>query len=190
MFLVRLAALSLVCPFAASATVYQWTDAHGVTVYSNRPPAAEAKVSNVQVAMQDDEPPAAPKPVSLDELAARVLALEQQVQALQNQPSGYAAPPPSYYPPPDYYPQQSYPADYYPWMSGWGSPFVTYPSSFIVVNGRRFFRPVFPVHHRFVVVRHGGVRTMPMSHGMVASRGMMASRTMVASRAMGGARRR
>lgn len=164
-FLVRLAALFLALPFAASATIYKWTDENGTTVYSNRPPAAEAKVSNVQVAMRDDEPAAATKSANPDDLQARVRALEQQVQSLQNSAPAYAPPqqppPVSYYPPPDYYPQQSYPPDYYSSMYGYGYPYYPYYPSYIVVTGRRFVRPVHPVHHGFV-----GQRPMPVSHAM------------------------
>src|SRR5690349_2453777 len=112
--LLRTAALFLAFPLAASATIYKWTDEHGTTVYSNRAPAAEAKVSNVQVALEDERPaPSASQPANPNELQNRVRALEQQVQSLQNQPPAapYPAqvpPPVSYYPPPDYYPQQSY----------------------------------------------------------------------------------
>jgi len=176
-FLVRLAAiflgLPLVLPLAASATIYKWTDEHGTTVYSNRAPAAEAKVSNVQVALQDDAPAAAPRAANPDELQARVRALEQQVQALQGQPPAQVPPPVSYYPPPDYYPPQSYPsypADYYSSMYGYGYPYYPY-YPYIVVTGRRFVRPVHPVHHGFVQ------RPAPVSHAMGAA-------------VMGGSRRR
>ena len=189
---IRLAALflvlPLVLPLAASATIYKWTDENGTTVYSNRAPATEAKVSNVQVALQDDTPAAAPKAANPEDLQARVRALEQQVQALQNQPSGYAAPPPSYYPPPDYYPPQSYPSyppDYYSSMYGYGYPYYPYYPSYIVVTGRRFVRPV---HHGFVPHRFNGhgfvARPMPVSHAMGTTRAMGATR------AMGGSRRR
>jgi len=182
-FLVRPAALSLVLslgllPLAASATIYKWTDEHGTTVYSNRAPAAEAKVSNVQVALQDEAPASAPAPANPDELQARVRALEQQIQALQGQPTAQVPPPVSYYPPPDYYPTQpyqsspSYPADYYSSMYGYGYPYYPYYPSYIVVTGRRFVRPVHPVHCGFV-----GARPVPVSHAMGAS-------------VMGGSRRR
>jgi uncharacterized protein DUF4124 len=176
-FSVRLAALflvlPLVLPLGASATIYKWTDEHGTTVYSNRPPSAEAKVSNVQVAMQEEEPAAAAKPGNGNDLQARVRALEQQVQSLQNPPSAqapnFAAPPPPsyYYPTPDYYPPQSYPsypADYYSSMYGYGYPYYPYYPSYIVVTGRRFVRPVHPVHHGFV-----GQRPVPVSHAMGAA---------------------
>src|SRR3954451_3663161 len=92
----RLLALLLGFPLAGWATVYKWTDEHGTTVYSNRAPAAETKVSNVQVVMQDEEPAAAPKPTNANDLQARVRALEQQVQSLQGQAPGYPAPPDYY----------------------------------------------------------------------------------------------
>jgi hypothetical protein len=181
----RLPALFLVfplgLPLAASATIYKWTDEHGTTVYSNRAPAAEAKVSNVQVALEDERPAATPGPNSGNALQDRVRALEQQVQALQGQPPAQAPypapqpPPVSYYPPQDYYPPQSYPsypADYYSSMYGYGYPYYPYYPSYIVVTGRRFVRPVHPVHHGFV-----GQRPMPVSHAMGAT-------------AMGGSRRR
>src|SRR5258708_2530492 len=129
-FLVRLAALLLAFPPAASATIYKWTDEHGTTVYSNRPPAAEAKGSNLLVALEDAKPDAAPRPDNGSALQERVRALEHQVQALQGQPSGYPAPypaqlppPTNYYPPPDYYPPPSYPSDYAPPMYGYGYPY-------------------------------------------------------------------
>jgi hypothetical protein len=198
--LVRLAAPFLVLslgllPLVASATIYKWTDENGTTVYSNRAPAAEAKVSNVQVALQDDAPAAAPRPANPEDLQARVRALEQQVQSLQGQPAapvppqvpGYPAPypaqqppPVSYYPPPDYYPQQSYPsypADYYSSMYGYGYPYYPYYPSYIVVTGRRFARPVHPIHHGVV----GHPRPVPVTAG---------ARSMPVSSAMGGAHRR
>ena len=184
-YLPRLAALSLAFPLAASATIYKWTDEHGTTVYSNRAPAAEAKVSNVQVALQDDQPAAAPRPANPDELQARVRALEQQVQSMQTPPPNYAPPqqppPVSYYPPPDYYPQQSYPADYssmygYGYPPGYGYPYYPYAYPTIIVTGRRFVRPVHPIHPGFVGNRVGA-RPVPVSHAMGGA-------------AMGGSRRR
>jgi hypothetical protein len=170
-FWLRLPVLLLGFPLAASATVYKWTDEHGTTVYSNRAPAAETKVSNVQVVMQDDEPAAAPKPGNGNDLQARVRALEQQVQSLQGQAPGYPAPypaqlppPTNYYPPPDYYPPPSYPSDYAPPMYGYGYPYYPYAYPTIVVTGRRFVRPV---HHGFVGPRFSGhssgVRSMPVT---------------------------
>jgi len=173
--LVRLAALFLVLalafPLVAAATIYKWTDENGTTVYSNRAPAAEAKVSNVQVAMRDDEPAAAPR-ANPDDLQARVRALELEVQSLQNQPpvqAPYPAQPPpvSYPPPPDYYPPQSYPSyppDYYSSMYGYGYPYYPYAYPTIIVTGRRFVRPVHPVHPV-----HPGrpiARPVPVSHVM------------------------
>jgi hypothetical protein len=176
--LLRLPALLLALPLAASATVYKWTDERGTTVYSNRAPAAEAKVSNVQVVMRDDESAAAPKPTNANDLQERVRGLEQQVQALQNQGSGYAPPypaqlpPANYAPPPDYYPPQSYPSDYAS-MYGYGYPYYPYPVSYVVVAPRRFVRP----GHGFG--RPGfGPRPMPVAHAMGGAQ------------AMGGARRR
>lgn len=185
--LLRTAAVLLAFPLAASATIYKWTDEHGTTVYSNRAPAAEAKVSNVQVALEDERPDAAaPSQANPNELQQRVRALEQQVQSLQNQPPTYAPapqqpPPVSYYPPPDYYPQQSgYPADYasmygYGYPYGYSYPYYPYYST-IVVTGRRFARPVHPIHHGFVgrpvAVPRGttaGVRSMPVSGFMGGS---------------------
>src|SRR5215510_8289763 len=88
--LLSLPALLLALPLAASATIYKWTDADGCTVISNRLPAAEAKVANMQVVVEDEEKPAvapkaapAPKPENGNELHERIRALEQQVQALQ-----------------------------------------------------------------------------------------------------------
>jgi uncharacterized protein DUF4124 len=184
-YLVRLPALLLAFPLAASATIYKWTDEHGTTVYSNRAPAAEAKVSNVQVALEDDRPAAAaPPPANPNDLQQRIRALEQQVQSLQNQPPAYVPPqqppPVSYYPPPDYYPPQSYPsypADYYSSMYGYGYPYYPYYPSYIVVTGRRFVRPVHPVHHHGFV----GPRPAPVTVG---------ARSMPVSSAMGGSHRR
>ena len=173
---IRIPALSLVLflalPPAASATVYKWTDERGTTVYSNRAPAAEMKVVNVQVVMQDEEPAAAAKPGNGNDLQARVRALERQVQALQGPPPAQAPtypvphpaqlpPPTSYYPPPDYYPPPSYPPDYAP-MYGYGYPYYPYAYPAIVVTGRRFVRPV---HHGFVGHRVG-VRPVPVPHAM------------------------
>ena len=189
--LLRLPALLLAVPLAASATIYKWTDEHGVTVYSNRAPSAEAKVSNVQVALEDERPAAAaPQPANPNDLQQRIRSLEQQVQSLQGQggaPYPAQVPPPvSYYPPPDYYPPQSnYPADYSS-MYGYGDPYgygygSYYPYySTVIVTGRRFFRPVHvhPVHgfvgQRPVAAPRGtsGMRSVPVSGvmGGVASR--------------------
>jgi len=187
--LLGLSVLLLGFPLASAATIYKWTDEHGTTVYSNRAPAAEAKVSNVQVALEDERPAAAaPSQANPNELQQRLRALEQQVQSLQNQPPAGAPypaqvpPPVSYYPPPDYYPQQSdySPADYssmYGYPYGYGYPYYPYYST-IVVTGRRPFRPVHahPVHgfvgQRPVVAPRGttaGVRSMPVSSVMGSS---------------------
>ena len=183
----RLAALFVAFPLAAfpllaSATIYKWTDEHGTTVYSNREPSAEAKVSNVQVALQDERPPAvAPTPDDANALQNRIRSLEQQVQSLQqNQAPAYAPPqqppPVSYYPPPDYYPpQQSYPSDYYSSMYGYGYPYYPYYPSYIVVTGRRFVRPVHPIHHGFVASRPGA-HPMPVRSAMGGARAMGGSR--------------
>jgi hypothetical protein len=171
--LVRLAPLLLAFPLAASATIYKWTDEHGTTVYSNRAPAAEAKVANVQVALEDDRPAAAPRADSGNALQDRVRALEQQVQALQGQGSGYPAPYPpqlppatSYYPPPDYYPPPSYPSDYAS-MYGYGSPYYPYAYPAVIVTSRRFVRPV----HGFVGQRFGP-RPMPVTRAVGGVRAM------------------
>jgi hypothetical protein len=173
-YLVRLPALLLAFPLAAAATIYKWTDENGVTVYSNRAPAAEAKVSNVQVALEDERPAAAPQPVNPNDLQQRIRALEQQVQSLQNQPPAYVSPqqppPVSYYPPPDYYPPQSYPSyppDYYSSMYGYGYPYYPYAYPTIIVTGRRFVRPVHPVHPGFV--GRPIARPVPVSHAMGAA---------------------
>jgi uncharacterized protein DUF4124 len=159
--LLRLPAVLLALPLAASATIYKWTDERGTTVLSSRPPAAATKVSNVQVVVEDDEPAAAPKPEKGNELQERVRALEQQVQALQTPGSGYAAPYSAQLPPTDYYPPQYYPSAYPPPMYGYGYPYYPYASPFVVVAPRRFVRPVHGFRgHRF------GVRTMPVTHVM------------------------
>ncbi len=160
--LLRLPALLLALPLAVSATVYKWTDERGTTVYSNRAPAAEAKVSNVLVLLEDDKPAAAPRPDNANDLQGRVRALEQQVQTLQGQ-----APPTNYYPPPDYYPPPSYPSDYSLPMYGYGYPYYPYAASYVVVAPRRFARPV----HGFVGHRPG-VRPMPVSRPMPLTRAM------------------
>ena len=191
--LLRLPALvlPLVLPFAASATIYKWTDENGTTVYSNRAPAAEAKVSNVQVALQEDKPAAAPGADNGNALQQRIRALEQQVQALQSQPPAqvpsYPAPypaqlppPTSYYPPADYYPPQYQPSDYWSSMYGYGYPYYPYAYPTIVVTGRRFVRPV---HHGFVG-RPVGARPAPVSHAMGGARAIGGAR------ATGGSRRR
>jgi hypothetical protein len=199
--LLRLPALLLALPLAASANIYKWTDERGTTVYSNRAPAAEAKVSNVQVVLEDEKPAAAPKPDNANALQERVSALEQQVQTLQTaSASGYAAPyppqlppPTSYYPPPDYYPPQSYPSDYPPPMYGYGYgyPYYPYASSYVVVAPRRFIRPV----HGFSGNRFG-VRPVPVTRAgfgvgsMPVARAGFGGRPMAAGRATGGAHRR
>jgi hypothetical protein len=168
--LLRLPAVLLALPLAASATIYKWTDERGTTVLSNRPPAAAAKVSNVQVVMEDDEPVAAPKPAAAPKpdngnaLQARVRALEQQVQALQTPASAhvsnYAAPYPAQLPPPDYYSPAYYPPAYPPPMYGYGYPSYPYAyPSVVVVAPRRFVRPV----HRFGGHR-SGVRARVVTH--------------------------
>jgi len=171
----------------APATVYKWTDERGATVFSNRPPPADAKVSNVQVVVEDEAPAAAPKPAAAprpdngNALQERIRALEQQVQALQTPASthfpNYAAPypaqlppptnyyprpdyypPPDYYPSPDYYPPPSYPSAYPPPMSGYGYPYV---ATYVVFEPRSFVPPV----HGFGGFRFG-VHPVPVTHAM------------------------
>jgi Domain of unknown function (DUF4124) len=159
-----LPAVLLAVPVAASATIYKWTDERGITVFSNRPPAAAAKVTNVQVAVEEDDKPAAapksapaPKPDNGNELQERIKALEQQVQALQTQPSAqspvYAAPypaqPTNYNPPPSYYPPPSYPSDYPPPMYGYGYP-PTYGYGYPPTYGYGY--PYYPYAYSTVVV--------------------------------------
>ena len=158
----------LALPFAVgSTTIYKWTDERGTTVFSSKPPAAEAEVSNVQVVAEDDEPAAAPKsaaapkPDNGNALQERISALEQQLQTLQTPPSSYAAPP-NYYPPPDYYPPPSYPSDYPSPMYGYGFPY--YPSvfpSYVVVAPGQFVGPVYGFGgFRF------GVHPVPVTHAV------------------------
>jgi Domain of unknown function (DUF4124) len=165
----------------ASASVYKWTDERGTMVFSNRPPPADAKVSNVQVVVEDDEPAAARKPTAAPKLEngnalqERVRALEQQVQALQTPAATYAAAPypvqlppptnyypsPNYYPPPDYYPPSSYPSAYpsaYP-PPMYGYPYYPYAASYVVVEPPSFVRPV----HEFGGFRFG-VHPMPLTY--------------------------
>jgi len=178
-FLVRLAApflvlplvLSLAFPLTVSATIYKWIDEGGTTVYSNRPPAAGARVSNLQVAMRDEEQAAAAKPANPDDLQARLRSLEQQIQSLQSPPPqspppNYAPPPPIYYAPPDYYPQQSDPS--YSADSMYGYPYYPYYPSYIVVTGKRFLRPApHPIRPGFV--GRPGARPEPVSQAMSGS---------------------
>lgn len=184
-----LPAVLFALPLAASAavgalaSVYKWTDERGTTVFSNQPPPADAKVSNVQVVVEDDAPAAAPKPAAAprpdngNALQERIRALEQQVQALQTPASthfpNYAAPypaqlppPTNYYPrpdyyPPDYYPPPSYPSAYPPPMHGYGYPYYPYAASYIVVEPASFVRAV----HEFGGFRFG-VHPMPLTHVM------------------------
>lgn len=161
-----LLAVLLALPLAASATIYKWTDERGTTVLSNKPPAAAAKVSDVQVVVEDDDKPAAaPKPDSGNVLQERVRALEQQVQALKAPPSaqapGYGAPYPGQLPPPaDYYPPPDYQSAYAP-MYGYGYPYYPYAASYVIVAPRRFFRPL----HGFGAHRFG-VRPVPVTHAL------------------------
>jgi uncharacterized protein DUF4124 len=157
--LLRLPAVLLAFPLAASASIYKWTDERGTTVFSNRPPAAAAKASNVQVVVEDDEPAAAPKPDNGNDLQERIKALEQQVQARQTQASGYAAPYLGQLAPTDYYPPPYDPSAYPPPMYGYGYPYYPYAYPYVVVAPRRFVRPV----HRFGAHRFG-VRPMPATH--------------------------
>jgi hypothetical protein len=182
-----LSAVLLAVPLAATATIYKWTDEKGTTVFSNRRPAADATVSNMQVVVEDEEPAAAPKPAPAPKpdngnaLQERVRALEQQVQALQSPAASYAAPypgpyaapaqlpppPASYYPPPDYYPPQYYPS-YYPPPPAYGYAYPYYPfayPSFAVIAPGRFARPV---HHGFGGFRFG-VHPVPVTRAMGVS---------------------
>jgi hypothetical protein len=162
----------------ASASVYEWTDERGTTVFSNRPPPADAKVSNMQVLVEDEAPAAAPKPAAAPQpdnvnvLQERIRALEQQVQALQTPASthspNYAAPYPAqlpppthYYPPPDYYPPPSYPSAYPSPMYGYGYPYYAYAASYVVVEPGSFVRPM----HEFGGFRFG-VHPMPLTQVM------------------------
>jgi len=154
----RLPAILLALPLAASATIYRWTDERGTTVLSNKPPAAAAKVTNVEVVVEDDKPAAAPKPDNGNALQERVRALEQQVQALQSPAPDYHAPPysPSAYPPP---PMYGYGDPSYPYAYP-SYPSYAYPPVLVVAPGR-FVRPV----HRFGAHRFG-VRSLPGIHVM------------------------
>jgi uncharacterized protein DUF4124 len=148
----------------ASASVYKWTDERGTMVFSNRPPPADAKVSNVQVVVEDDAPAVAPKPDNGNALQERIRALEQQVEALQTPASSYAAPypaqlppPTSYYARPDYYPPPAYPP-----MYAYGYPYYPYSAaSYVVVDSASFVAPVYEFGgFRF------GVHPMPLTHVM------------------------
>ena len=83
-YLLRLPAILLALPLGASAAIYKWTDEHGTTVLSDRPPAAAAKVSSVQVVVEDDDPAVAPKPAAAPR-PDNGNALQERVRALESQ---------------------------------------------------------------------------------------------------------
>ena len=150
------AAVLLAFPLAAAAAVYKWTDERGGTVFSNQPPRAGAKVSHVQLVVEDDKPAPAAADKEKD-LQDRVKTLEQQVQALQSQPPAYA-PGPAYYPQPSYSETPYYAAAYPPPMYDYPYPYAyPYVYPYVIVAPRRFVRPVHGfVHHPI------GARPMPV----------------------------
>jgi hypothetical protein len=156
-----LAALALLVPLAAQATIYKWTDEDGRVVIANHLPESGAK--NVQVVMKDDPP--APAATNRD-LQERIARLEQQVQAMQSAPPAPAYPAPAYAPPayvppapapmPDYYSAPYYyPPAYYP------PPYYAYPVGVVavrVVRPARFFGAPRFASPRFTAFHHAGFR--------------------------------
>jgi len=160
-----LAALVLLVPLAASATIYKWIDADGRVVYANHEPDATAR--NVQVMKIPEEPitPASPTQA----LEQRVARLEQQLQAAQQYTPPAPVPPmpyPAAMPPPptmsDYYaPTYGYG---YP---GYGYPMYSYPVYTYPVYGYRYPYHRFPVrvvHYGAGFVR-GGAHAVPARMG-------------------------
>jgi Domain of unknown function (DUF4124) len=152
-----LAALTLLVPLTASATIYKWTEEDGHVVIANRAPGPGAR--NVQVVMEDDKP--APAAARTRELEDRISRLERQVQAMHYVPPAPTPPPPAYpvsapppvpdyysapsYYPPDYYPPAYYPPPYYAY------PFAVFPAR--IVRRARFFSAP-----RFASFHHAGIR--------------------------------
>ena len=148
-----LAALVLLVPLAASATIYKWLDEDGRVVYANHAPDASAK--NVQV-MKIDEPAPAAAPTTT-ELEQRVARLERQLQAAQQYTPPAPVPPmpyPAAMPPP---PTMS---DYYAPTYGYGYPGYGYPM---------YGYPVYsyPVYYRYPYYRYPPVRVVHHGTGFV-----------------------
>ena len=144
------ALVSLVVPVTAWGDLYKWTDAKGVTVYSDVLPNKSEVVNNFEVMVKSDPPETKAKaqavPPADRALLSRIEMLERQLQAQQ-----YAAPPLSVAPPTaysGYYPSSSEPppmAGYYPsYYPSYSYPFL---SSYSYVYPARIYvsRPVFAV---------------------------------------------
>ena len=145
------AALALLVPLAAQATIYKWTDEDGRVVIANHLPETGAK--NVQVVMKDDPP--APAATNRD-LQERIARLEQQVQAMQSAPPAPAYAPPAPAPMPDYYSAPYYyPPAYYP------PPYYAYPVAAVavrVIRPARFFNAPRFASARFASFHHARFR--------------------------------
>jgi hypothetical protein len=158
------ALISLVVPAAAWGDVYKWTDAKGITVFSDILPKTGEKVKNFEVVAKAARPEtkAQAQAVTPAEQAvlARVEMLERQLQAQQYAAAAPAVSPPTtysnYYPPAPPPPPPSssyYDSGYY--GSGYDSgyypsyyPSYTYPVvrsySYAAYPARTFIsRPVF-----------------------------------------------
>ena len=106
LFALLTAYISLVAPSAAWGDVYKWTDAKGITVFSDVLPKPGEKVKNFEVvakARSETKVPAQAVTPGEQALLARVDTLERQLQARQYAAAAPAVPPPatysSYYPP-------------------------------------------------------------------------------------------
>jgi hypothetical protein len=134
LFTLLTAYISLVLPATAWGDVYKWTDAKGITVFSDVLPKPGEKVKNFEVvakARPETKVPAQTVTPAEQALLARVDTLERQLQARQIAAAAPAVPPPatygSYYPPapqPPPLPSNYYDSGYYD--SGYDSGY--YPS--------------------------------------------------------------
>ena len=100
------ALVTLVVPVAAWGDVYKWTDAKGLTVFSDLLPKPSEKVKNFEVVAKSAPPETKARAQAVtpaeQALLARVEMLERQLQARQSAPPPPVTPPPTYsgyYPP-------------------------------------------------------------------------------------------
>jgi hypothetical protein len=160
-------AFLLLVPTAASARIYKWTDDRGITVFSNTPPAKERNAKDVEVVIDEDDPPRTPQQIASDdarrreqEMAERIYNLERQVQMQQQYPPYAPLVQPQYQPlmsppSPDYYGGSPFYPGYYP---GYIPPY------FVLSTG--LARPA----HRFSAHRSAPGRFASFQHGGGVSR--------------------
>ena len=169
LFALLTAYISLVLPASAWGDVYKWTDAKGITVFSDVLPKPGEKVKNFEVvakARPATKVPAQAVTPAEQALRARVDTLEQQLQARQYAPAAPPVPPPAtysnYYPPapqPPPPPSSYYDSGYYDSRYDSGYYPSYYPSySYPVVASYTYPARTFISRPVFVAPRGGSFR--------------------------------